>query len=135
VMDKSGNALPGVTVMIKGTTLGTTTGVNGDFEISLPNPVGQTLVFSFIGMTSVEMTLKNTEPLTVVLKEEATEMEEVVITGIYSRKKESFTGSSQTYTHKELKMIGNTNVLQSLKTIDPSFAIIENNQFGSDPNT
>ena len=81
------------------------------------------------------MTLKNTEPLTVVLKEEATEMEEVVITGIYSRKKESFTGSSQTYTHKELKMIGNTNVLQSLKTIDPSFAIIENNQFGSDPNT
>ena len=68
------------------------------------------------------MTLKNTEPLTVVLKEEATEMEEVVITGIYSRKKESFTGSSQTYTHKELKMIGNTNVLQSLKTIDPSFA-------------
>ena len=46
--------------MIKGTTLGTTTGVNGDFEISLPNPVGQTLVFSFIGMTSVEMTLKNT---------------------------------------------------------------------------
>ena len=88
--------------MIKGTTLGTTTGVNGDFEISLPNPVGQTLVFSFIGMTSVEMTLKNTEPLTVVLKEEATEMEEVVITGIYSRKKESFTGSSQTYTHKEL---------------------------------
>ena len=135
VMDKSGNALPGVTVMIKGTALGTTTGVNGDFEISLPNPVGQTLVFSFIGMTSVEMTLKNTEPLTVVLKEEATEMEEVVITGIYSRKKESFTGSSQTYTHKELKMIGNTNVLQSLKTIDPSFAIIENNQFGSDPNT
>ena len=73
--------------MIKGTALGTTTGVNGDFEISLPNPVGQTLVFSFIGMTSVEMTLKNTEPLTVVLKEEATEMEEVVITGIYSRKK------------------------------------------------
>lgn len=63
VMDKSGNALPGVTVMIKGTALGTTTGVNGDFEISLPNPVGQTLVFSFIGMTSVEMTLKNTEPL------------------------------------------------------------------------
>ena len=81
------------------------------------------------------MTLKNTEPLTVVLKEEATEMEEVVITGIYTRKKESFTGSSQTYTHNELKMIGNTNVKQSLKTIDPSFAIIENNQFGSDPKT
>ena len=61
-------------------------------------------------------------------------LDEVVVTGIYTRKKESFAGSSATYTAKELKAIGNTNVLQSLKTMDPSFAIIENNQYGSDPN-
>ena len=61
-------------------------------------------------------------------------VDEVVVTGIYSRKKESFTGSSTTYTAKELKTIGNANVLQSLKTMDPSFSIQENNQFGSDPN-
>ena len=68
------------------------------------------------------------------MKDDVQEMDEVVVTGIYSRKKESFTGSSTTYTAKELKTIGNTNVLQSLKTMDPSFAIMENNQFGSDPN-
>lgn len=135
VMDKNGSVLPGVTILLKGTSLGTTTGANGDFEMTLPDAIGKTLLFTFIGMKTEEVVLKNTEPLTVVLKEDVQEMDEVVITGIYSRKKESFTGSSQTYTNKELKMIGNTNVLQSLKTIDPSFAIIENNQFGSDPNT
>ena len=54
--------------------------------------------------------------------------------GIFTRKKESFTGSTTTFTSKELKMVGNQSVLQSLKTLDPSFAIIENNEFGSDPN-
>lgn len=135
VMDKSGNVLPGVTIMIKGTTIGTTSGVDGEFQMSMPDPVGKTLVFTFVGMKTEEIQLKNTEPLIIVLKEDVKEMDEVVITGIYSRKKESFTGSSQTYTDKELKMVGNANILQSLKTIDPSFAIIENNQFGSDPNT
>ena len=61
-------------------------------------------------------------------------MEEVVVNGIFTRKKESFTGSTTTFTSKELKMVGNQSVLQSLKTLDPSFAIIENNEFGSDPN-
>ena len=61
-------------------------------------------------------------------------MDEVVVTGIYSRKKESFTGSSETYTTKELKMVGNKNILESLRTLDPAFNIIENNQYGSDPN-
>ena len=61
-------------------------------------------------------------------------VDEVVITGIYTRKKESFTGSSTTFNSKDLKMVGNQSVLQSLKTLDPAFAIVENNEFGSDPN-
>lgn len=135
VMDKDGNTLPGVTIVIKGTSIGTTTNLDGKFDMTLPDPVGKTLVFTFVGMESMEVAIKSVAPLTITMKTKVAEMEEVVITGIYSRKKESFTGSSQTYTSKELKMIGNTNVLQSLKTIDPSFAINENNQFGSDPNT
>ena len=94
------------------------------------------LVFSFIGMVSQTIPYKSIPKgeWTIVLKDDVQEMDEVVVTGIYSRKKESFTGSSTTYTAKELKTIGNQNVLQSLKTMDPSFAIVENNQFGSDPN-
>ena len=58
----------------------------------------------------------------------------MVVTGIYQRKKESFTGSSTTFKGEELKSVGSQNVLQSLRTLDPSFKIMENNQFGSNPN-
>ena len=72
--------------------------------------------------------------LTIVLREEDVKLEDVVVTGIFTRKKESFTGSASTYSAAELKTMGTQNVLQSLKTLDPAFAIIEDNQFGSDPN-
>ena len=61
-------------------------------------------------------------------------MDEVVVTGIFTRKKESFTGSSTTFKAEELKAVGASNLVQSLRTLDPSFKIVENNQFGSDPN-
>ena len=61
-------------------------------------------------------------------------MKEVVVTGIFTRKKESFTGSASTYTASELKTAGTQNILQSLKTLDPSFAILDNTLYGSDPN-
>lgn len=134
VVDKNGELMPGVTVMIKGTTLGTVTNEKGEFQLSIPKPIGKTLIFSFVGMSSKEMKINNTNPLKVVMEEMATEMDEAIVTGIYTRKKESFTGSAQTYTNKELKMTGQINILQSLKTLDPSFAIIENDLYGSDPN-
>lgn len=134
VQSIDGDLLPGVTVLIKGTTLGGVTNEKGDFQLTIPDPIGKVLVFSFVGMQPQEVTIKNTDPLNITLRETASEMEEVVVTGIYSRKKESFTGSSTTYSAKELKTVGTFNILQSLKTLDPSFAIIENNQFGSDPN-
>ena len=68
------------------------------------------------------------------MHEEAAEIEEVVVTGIFTRKSESFTGSTATFKADDLKKIGGQNVLQSLKTLDPSFTIIESREFGSDPN-
>lgn len=136
VVDEKKQPLPGVTVLLKGTTLGVTTGGEGDFSIVITDTTKAELVFSFIGMVSQTIPYKSIPKgeWTIVLKDDVQEMDEVVVTGIYSRKKESFTGSSTTYTAKELKTIGNQNVLQSLKTMDPSFAIVENNQFGADPN-
>ena len=55
VRSKSGEQLPGVTVMIKGTTLGTVTNDQGVFQLSIPEPVGKVLVFSFIGMATQEV--------------------------------------------------------------------------------
>lgn len=135
VKDIHGDALPGVTIVLKGTQVGVTTDAKGQFQILLPELKGKiVLVFSFVGMESREIEVKSADPLVVVMKEQAAQMDEVVVTGIYTRNKESFTGSSETYKTEELKMIGNQNLLQSLKTLDPAFNIIENNQYGSDPN-
>lgn len=134
VVDKSDVGLPGVTILLKGTSLGIVTDMNGNYSITIPLTGNPVLVFTFIGMKRQEVAVNDRNEINVTLEEDQTEMEEVVVTGIYSRKKESFTGSSQTYKAEELKMIGNQNLLQSLKTLDPAFNIMENNQYGSDPN-
>ncbi len=61
-------------------------------------------------------------------------MEDVIVTGMYTRKVESFTGAATVYSAAQLKTIGNQNVIQSLKTLDPAFIIVDNNALGSNPN-
>ena len=135
VTDKDGQPLPGVAIQVKGTTQGVTTNEDGEYYIMVKDIDKPVLVFSFIGMETQEIAFeKGKHRINVKMMEAKQEMDEVVVTGIYARKKESFTGSSQTYTSNDLKMVGNQNLLQSLKTLDPAFAVIENNQYGSDPN-
>ena len=86
-------------------------------------------------MNTQEFVVKDpAKPIEIVLEEENADLDEVVITGIYTRKKESFTGSSQTYKTEDLKMIGTQNIIQSLKTLDPAFNLLESKEYGSDPN-
>ena len=134
VVDRDSTPLPGVTILLKGTNLGVVTDMNGKYSITIPVVGNPVITFTFIGMKKEEENVSGRKVINVVLQEEQTTVDEVVVTGIYSRKKESFTGSSQTYKAEELKMVGTQNILQSLKTLDPSFNILENNQYGSDPN-
>lgn len=135
VTDLSNTPLPGVTVLVKGTKLGTSTDPEGNFKLSLPQQENTILIFSFIGMESQEVPVGDPKkPIKVILKETAENLKEVVVTGIFTRKKKSFTGSASTYTASELKTAGTQNILQSLKTLDPSFAILDNTLYGSDPN-
>lgn len=135
VLSPDGNTMPGVTVLIKETSLGVSTNDKGEFELAIPDPKGKILVFSFIGMESKEVEIKNPqEVLKVVLKESVENLNEVVVTGIFSRKKESFTGAAATYTSNELKSVGNQNIIQSLKTLDPSLLVLDSKEWGSDPN-
>lgn len=139
VTDDKGVPLPGVTVRLAGTLAGTATDVDGKFKLLLPADTA-TLVVSFIGMKTVSVKLPRLKSgevrkeLSIVMQADEVELADVVVTGIFTRKKESFTGSASTYSAAELKTMGTQNVLQSLKTLDPAFAIIEDNQFGSDPN-
>lgn len=134
VTDKNGTPLPGVTVMLKGTTTGVATDMDRRFVLEIPQAEQMVLVCSFVGMETREVTWQGEKELTVVLTEKIAEMDEVVVTGIYERKSESFTGSATTFKSEELKRIGGQNVLQSLKTLDPSFTIMESRDYGSDPN-
>ena len=134
VVDESGAPLPGVTVIVKGTSLGCATDMDGKFKLTLASGNNVVLVFSFIGMRTKEVAYAGQKDLKVVLEAEATEMEQVVVTGIFTRKKESFTGSATTVKKEDLQKMGNQNLLQSLKSLDPAFHIVENNDFGSDPN-
>ena len=68
VKDIQGIPLPGVTVVVKGTTMGTITDIDGQFKFSVPANT-KTLVFSFVGMVSLEITLGNQASLTIVLEE------------------------------------------------------------------
>jgi len=134
VTDKDRMPLPGVTVIVKGSTLGTATDQEGRYRLSIPEVENLSLLFSFIGMKTQEVKYVGKDTINVVMEEEVAAMDEVVVTGIYERKRSDFTGSASTFTAEKLKEVGNQNILQSLKSLDPAFAIVESNEWGSDPN-
>ena len=93
VVDIKKNPLPGVTVRVKNTAIGVSTDLNGKYTLSLAEgSENLTLVFSFVGMESQEIGYTGKNVINVTLKENAVEMDEVVITGMFARKTESFTG-------------------------------------------
>lgn len=109
------------------------TDANGEFRALVP--AGQnTLTFSYVGMRKQQVRMSHGKKNVVRMQLDANSIGETVVTGIYTRKKESFTGSASSYRSEDLKAIGNQNVLQSLSALDPSFVIVENNLAGSDPN-
>lgn len=134
VTDVEGSPLPGVTILLKGTTIGTATDIAGKFSLNVPKVKDLTLVFSFVGMKTKEVKLGSQTDLKVKMEMSEESLEEVVVTGIFERKAESFTGASVSMKGDDLKRVGNQNVFQSLKSLDPSLMIFDNMEFGSDPN-
>ena len=134
VTDKTGNPLPGVTVAIKGTSLGGATDVDGNYSIEIPSGKEIVLVFSFVGMKTREILYQGKENINVVLEEEVKGMDEVVVTGYFNKNKSSFTGTAKSYTAEELKQVNPVNLLSALSILDPSFKMVENNLDGSNPN-
>ena len=120
-------------MIIKGTKLGTVTDVDGKYTLTVP--VGNNaLVFSMIGMKQKEEVIGKRTRIDVVMEEEISELEDVVVTGYYTQAKNSFTGAARTITAEELQMGGNQNILTALQNVDPSFMKIDNNLAGSNPN-
>jgi len=137
VIDSSdGYPLVGVSVIVTGTEYGITTDVDGFYELRIPQGECE-VTFSYLGYDDEVRvyTGKNAQSFSrIVMSMNTEQLADVVVTGVYERKKESFTGASATFKTDELKAVGSANVLQSLKTLDPSFRMMENTRFGSNPN-
>ena len=102
VKDASGKPLPGVTVMLKGTSVGTATNIDGKYEIKVPAKEGVVIVFSFVGMKPQEMKFSGQKVLNVVLLEDVEQMEEVIVTGYSTRKVSEMTGAVQQFRGKTI---------------------------------
>ena len=135
VKDASGQPLPGVSVIIKGTSIGVSTDADGKFKLDIASTEGIFLVFSFIGMENAEVKVDPAQTVYQVTMQEAqTTLDDVVVTGFFTKNKNSFTGSVKTLTVEELKTVSNTNLISALAMLTPGLKIVENNQAGSNPN-
>lgn len=102
VLDENGVALPGATIIVKGSTRGVTTDIDGSYDIEVAD--NEILVYSYLGMQDQEVKVGNQKIIVVRLKEQADELEEVTVVAFGKQKKSSVIGSISTITADELKV-------------------------------
>jgi TonB-linked SusC/RagA family outer membrane protein len=136
VVDDDGAPLPGVAVFIKQTSTHAITDINGVFRLQIPTKA-VTVSFSYIGMKPQDLRLDAGEVDVTkkkVVLHSNTQIQEVVVTGIVTKDKNSFTGSASTFSGEDLRSIGVQNPIASLSALDPAFNVLTNDIYGSDPN-
>lgn len=122
VLDSEGIALPGVTVLVKGTGIGTVSDTNGEFTLSIPADAG-IIQFSFVGMKMQEMLVEGRTTFTVVMEEETVGMDEVVVIGYGVQKKSDITGTVASISSERLDLVPNRNIAQALQGAMPGIVI------------
>ncbi|AYQ35617.1 SusC/RagA family TonB-linked outer membrane protein [Runella sp. SP2] len=113
VNDESGTGLPGVSVVVKGTTRGTTTNADGRFDLEVPND-NATLVFSYLGYVTQEVMVGNQVQLTIALKVDAKSLEEVIVVGYGVQRKSDLTGAVGTVKGEALQERPSASLNQAL---------------------
>ena len=111
---QTGEAMPGVNIVIKGTNIGTLTNVDGTYSITVPEQ-NAILVFSFIGYSTQEIQVLGKTVIDAILVSEAQSLEEVVVVGYGTQKRVNLTGSVSTVSSKNLEARPVTNVTQALQ--------------------
>jgi len=131
VSDESGSMIPGVTVIVKGTTTGTVTDIDGKYTLSVPANA-QVLSFSFVGMVSVDMPIGENTVINVSMKSETIGVEEVVVVGYGTRLKEQLTGSVSTVSDKQLKTSSAPSVVSRMQGQISGVTVTSANRPGAD---
>src|SRR5690554_1867708 len=111
---EDGAGIPGVSVVVKGTTLGTITNIDGEYQLDVPNDA-ETLVFSFVGMRAVEQPISGSV-INVLMEPETIGVEEVVVTALgIQRERKALGYSVQGVDDEELARTGNPNLLGAMQ--------------------
>ena len=114
VTGTDGEAIPGVSILVKGTTIGTITNFDGEYSLDVPNDA-QTLLVSFMGMVSQEITIGNQTEINVVMQEDVLGLEEVVVVGYGTQYKREISGSISNVSEKDFNKGVNSTGVDLLK--------------------
>ncbi|WP_461116308.1 SusC/RagA family TonB-linked outer membrane protein [Spirosoma jeollabukense] len=130
VTAENGEGLPGVNIQIKNTPRGTTTDVNGNYKLAIPEEAGTVLVFSSIGFTTQEVTVGARSVVNVTLATDDKTLSEVVVVGYGTQRKRDVTGAVASVTETTLKEVPAPNLVNQLKGRAAGVSITSN---GSTP--
>ena len=131
VTDENGNSLPGSTVQVKGTTLGTTTDYNGKYSLDISSR-DATLVFSFVGYTTKEIPVQNQNVINVTLVPDILGLDEVIVVGYGTQKRSDITGTVASLSKERLEMAPNLNIAQAIQGSIPG-VMVSTNSGGTNP--
>ncbi|WP_229201330.1 SusC/RagA family TonB-linked outer membrane protein [Arcticibacterium luteifluviistationis] len=129
VKDDTGETLPGVSIVVKGTTNGTTTDIDGSFTLNVPTK-SSVLVFSFVGYLAQEVTVGNQSQINVNLKLDTQALDEVVVVGYGTAKKKDLTGAVSSVNIEDTRLQPNTNASQILRGTTAGVQVIDNGRPG-----
>ena len=116
VIDEDSVPVAGAGIVLKGTTVGTFTDADGNFTLETDNVPDMTLEFSFIGMKTQEVKVSprhGKAKLEIVMELDQNELDQVVVTGIFNRDLESYTGSVVTMKGEDIKKVSSTNIAKA----------------------
>lgn len=125
VKDENGSSMPGVTVVVKGTTQGTITDANGLYSIKVQNSKS-TLSFSFVGMETQVIDIAGRSNINVVMKTTASDLSEIVVVGYGTMAKSDFTGAVSSVKAEALENIATTDAAAALQGKAPGVQVLSN---------
>ena len=127
VVDEAGEPLPGVSLLIKGTSIGAATDIDGNFSINVPAPIaGKVLTVAYVGYAPQSLTLKSDQPLSIIMKEDSQNLNEVVVVGYGTQKKVNLTGSVSSISESQLADLPITSTSQAIAGLVTGASVISN---------
>lgn len=129
--EEDGSPIPGVNVLVKGTTVGTVTDTEGNYSINVPDPSG-TLSFSFIGFLPQEVPVNGRSEINIVLAVDVRRLDEVVVVGYGTQKKSDITGAVASLSQERLERVPNINIAQAIQGAIPG-VMMQTQSAGASP--